>query len=435
LLRRVRMPRVVRFRHHGYDVTVFGAFRASSAERAAAMAPFDAAHAARVWCMFGLAERTLRELEALVVDGPARRARQSEPRDVVAGRLVAAMMSGRLLVVTRPERRLPVAHVDEPDVAVLGPADVEPQRVDFVFALSDGTPISGVDYVLVDDTGARSPGKLGKDGAVGRSNAIGTYAVALKEVDLVEWERPKIFPKDTARMSARLTGIDDGAQGKLEIFKLYAEGAKDVLATASIAVADGRATGTWTYDEKIAGPLGADGSSAFIAQLSFEGGKIWKKSEPLQVRTFAIASLAWSRPSVLPGDSIDLVIKTLGFSDAATVSVAPVRHDFVGEGDALGGPRTVTLAGGSATLTLTCGDGADLPARPGDVCARVTVKEDGVEQAEVAPLLWVDLSPPEPAPLSSDTDDANDDSDSDAGDDADDDAPAPAGGDAGSAAA
>jgi hypothetical protein len=90
--------------------------------------------------------------------------------------------------IYRVARRRVIMHL-ESSIPVLGPAeDAEQQRVDFYFELPDGTAVSGIDYVLVDDTRKKTPGTLGKDGAVGRADAQGNYSVSLKEIDELEWE-------------------------------------------------------------------------------------------------------------------------------------------------------------------------------------------------------------------------------------------------------
>jgi hypothetical protein len=363
------------------DIVFVDARRASAIERKAAMPRTTAAFWARCQRAAGRLDlRALRRLPELVPVGGARRSRDDE----VAGAFEAALASGRLLAIARPPRSIATVH-DETEPQVLGPAPSEIADVEFEFRYTDGTAVKGLAYELTDSGGHKTRDELPADGAVARKNVAGTYACALREVDLVDWERRRVRAGDEVRIYVRTSGIADGAQGTLRVYRLYDEDPTVALATVPIAIEGGRAEAAWRYR-----PQSADeaGIAAFVAEVSFEGGKVWKKSDPLEVELPDAVAAEWSAPQAAPGEDVELVVRTLGFADKAELSVTLFRHRLEADDAKLGDVAAPPLEGRATRVAIHCG-GAALPAQMGDVYALVTVKQAGVERTARSPLLWV----------------------------------------------
>lgn len=290
---------------------------------------------------------------------------------------------GTLVLVQQPVRRVVVPIEELPEEIPLGPAD-DPEDLEFDVVYPDGSPVQGLAYVLLDPGGSPSKGKLPADGVVAKKRADGTYTLSIVDVDVVVWSRPAVRVKQEVKLSARVSGIDDGTQGKVQIFRLYEEAPESAVATLSMTVQDGKAETTWKY---VPASDAEQGTASFVAELSFEGGKVWRKSPPLDVELPQVASVTWSARAVEPGDAVELAVSAPGFDDGAGVEVTLMRLGPSGE-ETVGKLAPAKLAAKGARIPLTCGD-ATLPARWGDVYAKVTVKKDGIERAGTSPLLWV----------------------------------------------
>lgn len=302
---------------------------------------------------------------------------------VKLGDLRRAIERGDIVVLQESVRQVCMP-IDEPfALPVLGP-EPEVADVEFVFEYADGTPVKGLPYVFVEPGGAKENGKLAASGIVGRKEASGSYVCALKEVDLVEWQRRRVRATDEARIVARTSGIDDGTRGTLKVFRLYEEDAKAALVTIPVEVTDGRVDASWTYEPK----ADEEGVARFVAELSFDDGAVWKKSEPLEVELHTAVSAEWSLPFVAPGEDVDLVVRALGFGEDAEIAITLYRHCLGGEVETLGDVPSPALSRRSAQVTLRCGEGA-LPARMGDVFAVVTAKEAGTERTACSAYLFI----------------------------------------------
>ena len=266
----------------------------------------------------------------------------------------------------------------------LGP-DPEPQDVEFDFAYEDGTPVRGLRYELVAPSQVREKGTLGQDGVLRRKNVAGRYAASIVEIDDVAWERRRVCARKDVAVVAHATGIDDGTNGTVRIYRLHDENAVSAVAELPVTFTQGRAQTSWRYEP---GSGAETGVRCFVAEVSTDGGKVWRKSEPLEVELGTIVNVAWSRTDVAADEEVDLVVETLGFPDDAEVAVALLRHRVDADDEALSNLASPVLLRRVSRSTLRCG-GGDLPARVGDVYAKVTVKKDGVERTACSPLLWI----------------------------------------------
>lgn len=374
----------VRLRAPMGDVLVLDALRASAAERRVALPAARGAFLVRAWCAGSTETRAIASLYALAYDHALATTRAGASRDLLLRRVEEAVSSGRLLVIERPRRHVVVEPEQAPDEEPLGP-EPERQDVDFVFEYEDGSPVSGLRYVLVDPGGSREKGTLPASGEVRRANVSGTWACAITEFDLVEWERRRVRAGEEVAIAVRASGMDDGAAAVVRVYRLHDEDRGRALAELPVTVQQGRATARWKYRPTA---RDAGGVASFVAEASADGCKVWRKSEPLEVELASVVRASWSRASVAPGEDVELSIETLGLADGADVSVTLLRHRVAGDDEALGAVPVPALKRRSARAVLRCGDGA-LPARVGDVYARVTVRKDGVERTACSPLLWI----------------------------------------------
>jgi hypothetical protein len=368
------------------DVVVLDALRASSAERRAALPAARAAFVVRAWCVGCTDARLIARLYAIADDYVVGTTRVEAPRELVLRRVEEAIAAGRLLVLERPRRLVAVMPEDDADEEPLGPSP-EREDVDFVLEYEDGTPVTGLRYVLVDPGGARDKGTLPASGEVQRKDVTGNWALSMTEFDLVEWEKRHACAGEEVTISVWSSGMDDGAAAVLRVYRLHDEDRDRAVAELPVTVQQGKATASWKY-----APTARDESSAvsFVAEASAEGGRIWRKSEPLEVAIASVVSASWSQPSVAPGEDVELAVETLGLADGAQVSVTLLRHHVGGHDETLGDVPVPALKRRCVQAVLRCGDGL-LPARAGDVYVCVTVRKDGVERTACSPLLWIDV--------------------------------------------
>jgi hypothetical protein len=382
------------FRSPFGEVSLVDAFRATAEERARSMGRSEAVFWLRA-IDDGLVDRIASSSrEPWAVPWPSH-TRRPDQRAEVRRRLAEAIDAGWVLAVRTRRRALLVPL--EVDDETLGPDDSEKLRVDFVFDYADGNAAHDLPYVLEDSGGAKTAGTLPKDGSIARDNASGTYAVSLKEIDALQWQPARVKYGEPAKVLARVTGLDDGARGSARVYRLYDEDEKAAVATLAATVAGGAAEVAWTPDAgAAAGPPDAEGLVYYVAELSFENGRVWRKTAPLAVEPPAITSATWSAPDADDGDDVSLVVETVGFADGAQVKVALVAHDLMGDDVPLGDAPPAAVAGGAATLAFEVGEGI-LHALSYDVIAEITVEGDGAKARACSPILRV-----HPAPLAGD---------------------------------
>jgi hypothetical protein len=302
-----------------------------------------------------------------------------------------AVERGLLLVIMRPRPLVVVPLTDVDSEPVLGPApDDADVEFDFTYA-ADGSPVSGLRYVMTDSGDAKSKGTLGSDGVVQRKSVTGTYTLAITAIDLVDWDRRTANAGQEVTVIVRTSGVDDGGAVSVKIYRLWDEDPAKALVTLALTVQQNKATGTWKYT-----PSSPDesGVASFVAEASVQGGAIWSKGPPLPVDLPTVAAVAWSDTTVTPGGSVDLVVQTRGFADGAEVSVALYEHDVDGSDKKLGDVTPPPIQRRVTSATLACADGAALPAYGADVYAKVTVKKDGIERTACSPFLWIDTAQP-----------------------------------------
>jgi hypothetical protein len=290
---------------------------------------------------------------------------------------------GELLLLRRQVRAVIIPLDDLPTEIPIGPASESPD-LEFDVVYPDGSPVQGLKYVLMDPAGTPTKGVLPATGVVSKTAPEGTYSLAIVDIDVLVWSSPAVRAKKDVTLSARVSGIDEGAVGKVQIFRLYDEDPKNAIATLQATVKDKKAEATWQYVPK---SDAESGTASFVAELSFDGGKVWKKTAQLDVELPQVASVTWSAPEVSPEGDVELVVTAPGFDDGADVKVTLMRLRQAGD-ETVGDLDPMKLTARVARAQLHCGD-AKLPAKSGDVYAKVSVKKDGVERTGTSPLLWV----------------------------------------------
>ncbi len=376
----------VRLRHPNHDVVVVGAWQATAEERASAMARSMAAFRIRTLRYGAVDSHTLMDLYALAFQHSPLR---GDRPDVLLRRVEEAVACGQLLLLTRPRPLVIVPIGDQDAEPVLGP-EPDDADVEFDVAYADGSPVSALAYVLTDSGGAKTKGTLGSDGVVQRKSVAGTYQLAITAIDLVDWDRRTANAGQEVTVIVRTSGVDDGGAVAVKIYRMWDEDPSRAVATLSLTVQKNTATGTWKYTP--ASPTDS-GVVSFIAEASVQGGKIWSKGTPLQMDLPSVSAATWSDTSVVPGDSVDLLVQTRGFADGAEVSVALYEHDVYGSDRKLGDVTPPPIQRRVTCTPLACADGAALPAYGADVYAKVTVKKDGIESTACSPFLWIDTTP------------------------------------------
>ena len=377
----------VRLRSPFEDLLAVSDWRATAAQRAVALPRSQASFRMRAWQVDALDACTLARLYALAFQHSIATP-SGESAAVLRRRVEEAVERGLVLLIARPRAPLTVALAEDPTAAeVLGPGP-ERQDVEFDLEYFDGTPVSGVRYVLVDSGGAKEKGVFGAHGVVQRRDVAGTYSLAIEEIDRIDWSAARIRAGETVTLATRTSGIDDGASLTIRIYRLHDEEPGHEVATLSATVQQGRAQTSWKRP-----PPSRDesGIASFVAEASLDDGRVWQKSPPLDVELPAVVGAEWSQARVAPGEDVDLVVHAAGFPDGTEVAVALFRHVVDGDDAKVGDVLSSALKGSEARATLRCGDAA-LPARAGDVYARVTIRGSEAERTGCSPLLWVDTA-------------------------------------------
>jgi hypothetical protein len=310
------------------------------------------------------------------------------PQDLIEW-LRSGLEHGNLVLVRveRPAHIAPLQGADSEE-AVLGPEETTHLDIEYDVEYADASPVKDLKYVLTDQDGAKEKGRLPVSGIVRKKDVKGPYSLALVDVESVECNPARVKAKEDVTVSARVSGMDDGAQGKAKVFRLYDEDPKNAVATLPVTVAGNRVETKWKYEPKSDAEAGV---ASFVAEVSFDDGKIWRKSDPLQVELPAVKSVTWSTPGVGAGDDVQLQVEAPGFTDGADVKVTLVRLSGYDD-ETIGDLDPMQLQGGGASASLHVGD-AKLPAKTGDVYAKVTVKKDGIERKGHSPVLWVSAAP------------------------------------------
>jgi hypothetical protein len=379
----------VRLRHPYDDVVVVGAWQATAEERASAMARSMAAFRMRSWRRGAVDAYTLADLYALAF-GHSVAVPRGDTTDVLLRRVEEAVERGLLLLLMRPRPLVVVPLMEVDSEPVLGPAP-DDEDVEFDITYADGSPASGLAYVLTDSGGTKTKGTFGSDGVVHRKSVTGTYALAITAIDLVDWDRRTANAGQEVTVIVRTSGVDDGGAVSVKIYRMWDEDPAKALATLALTVQQNKATGTWKYT-----PSSPDesGVASFVAEASVQGGAIWSKGPSLPVDLPTVLAAVWSDTTVTPGGSVDLLVQTRGFADGAEVSVALYEHDVDGSDKKLGDVTPPPIQRRVTSATLACADGAALPAYGADVYAKVTVKKDGIERTACSPFLWIDTAQP-----------------------------------------
>ena len=298
----------VRLRNPFGDLLAVSDWRATAAQRAAALPRRQASFRMRTWQVDALDGRTLAQLYALAFQHSIATP-SGESAAVLRRRVEEAVDRGLLLLIARPRAPVTVP-LDEAAIAaeVLGPGP-ERQDVEFDLEYFDGTPVSGVRYVLVDSGGAKEKGVFGAHGVVQRRDVAGTYSLAIEEIDRIVCSPDRVRAGETVTISMRTSGVDDGASLTVRIYRLHDEDPEHALATLAAIVQQGQAHATWKPE-----PSSRDerGVASFVAEASLEGGSVWRKSAPLEVELPAVVGAEWSQVHVAPGEDIDLVVQAAG---------------------------------------------------------------------------------------------------------------------------
>lgn len=247
---------------------------------------------------------------------------------------------GHVLITLRVRRKI-----------VATPAAPVGHWIEFKFVLPDDSPVSSLDYVLVEPGGAQKPGTLGSDGRVDRRNIpAGVYAVLLKEVDRVTWNPGYVRCDDKVRITAQTSGFPSGTPAKVNLYREFHETAADVIQSLQGKVANDRIEVEWKYDYLASeARKNETGLARFIAEVELESGKHWAKSAlALQLELRSIEMVAWSKARIEAGETVEVRIETLGFPDDTEVKLELWRFGWNAIKKA-GDLKPVRLAGGEAT--------------------------------------------------------------------------------------
>lgn len=256
--------------------------------------------------------------------------------------------------------------------------------VEFRFVDSKGNAVGGLPYVFTDSTGEREPGTLGRDGRIRRDHIEdGTYGVELETVVSARWESLAAPCDDEVMLRARVTGCSDGTAVTIRIFREFSETDDDVIATVQGEVSDGEVAVGWRYDytsdeERRA----AQGTVAFIAEVSLAGGSWAKTIEPLTVTLKTIELADWSHEDCPPGTEVELFARVAGISDTATATFSVFRTKPQGDGELVETLDATTVGAERIAVSWTA------PERPGEFYFEVEV-DDTVGRKAVSDFLCV----------------------------------------------
>lgn len=332
------------------------ASRAGHGERARALPGRLAQAFFEVWCPeprgLGGVRGTLAEV-AVALGGSL-----SEDSAAMRARVLLALREGRLLLLRGGLDRGTAASAREPEEEVPTASAFEPvtHTLDFVYEYPDGTPVEGLDYTLFDPDLAREAGTLPDDGTIHRDNVrVGTYAVEIKDIERVVWEKRKIRCDEECTLYATVCGIPAGTAARVRIFREFVEGDADVVDTLQASVVGHGLEVPWRYDYATDDARKAEqGMVAFVAEVAFEGGKYWAKTDhrALVVELKTLASVRWSHALVAGGQDAEVTITTLGLADGAEVSLELWTHDATGDDRKLADLPAAQVAAGRALATV-----------------------------------------------------------------------------------
>jgi hypothetical protein len=360
--------------------------RASAAQRERVIEPRAASRVFDGLAFAPCGDQVLTGIYRDVVRG-CLRPNDNDASNRMCSEVLSLVESGALVVIGSPARPVLAPLPASPESGLLGPDPEDDQDVEFDFEYEDATPVPGLGYQLIDPANVRTRGTLGSDGVVKRTHVSGRYAVALREVDLVEWKRRTARFGDSVDIVGRATGFDDGTLGEVRVYRLFDEARDRAVATLPVTLQDGRVDATWRCEP----PAKEQGLARFVAELSFDGGRVWKKSDPVDIELPTIESVSWSSRRARSGDEVQLSVRTLGFTPGAEVAVSIHRHRPGGDDKKVADLPAPKLAPRVTQARLRCG-GDTLPSRPTDVYALVTIKEHGVERRARSSLMWIDTS-------------------------------------------
>ncbi len=234
---------------------------------------------------------------------------------------------------------------------VVTPAAPIGHWIEFKFVLPDETPVSDLDYVLVEPGGAQKPGTLGSDGKVERRNIpAGAYAVMLKDVAQVTWLPGHARCDDKVRLTAQTSGFPSGTPAKVNLYREFRETAADVIQSLPARVENDQIKVEWKYDYLSSeARKNETGVARFIAEVELDGGKHWAKSAlALELELRTIKTLEWSTARIEAGETAEIKIETRGFPDDTEVRLELWRFGW-NASKKVGDFRPLQLAGGTAS--------------------------------------------------------------------------------------
>jgi hypothetical protein len=318
----------------------------------------------------------------------------------VAEEILFAARNGRLVVRPLSVRNVFV-RLEGEEEELLGPSNVERHALDYVFQYPDGSPTSGLDWVLTHPSGKTEKGTFGPHAAIHREDVDpGSYAVTLKEIERVEWSKASAVPNEEVELVARVVGFADGAPAKVRVFRKHDEADDRVLDTIEARVDQGRVECSYRFDDTIAARSSWEGGLELVAELSFDEGKCWAKTiAPLQLALKSLRRVAWASKEIQDGEDAELQIETVGYDDGTKLDAELWRFDDEGDHRKLASLPAVPIAGGRASFALPCAfaDGPDSFAssaigRPGEYFVRVAV-DHAVARSRSSQLLLAHRGP------------------------------------------
>ncbi len=125
----------------------------------------------------------------------------------------------------------------------------EEHWLEFNFLDKAGNTVSGVDYKLTDTEEQVSENNLRIDGKVRRDNIKdGEAEIALRSVIGAKWSKDKASVGDKIKLTAKVTGFDEGTAGTIQIFKKDFKGADTVVYETQVKCQSEKAETEWTYE-------------------------------------------------------------------------------------------------------------------------------------------------------------------------------------------
>jgi hypothetical protein len=354
--------------------------------RADGLAPEQAVFRSFTWFSDGSAGRhVLYDIVAALGESTVR------PPDVAVARerVQEALKRGDLVAVPIVEQL--ASSVAEAAPEAKTKKQDEKHFIEFEFTYPDGSPVKDLPYRFVYPDGHDENGTLGGDGLIAKNDVRpGGYAVFIKEVEAVRWERTRILCDDEVKIRAQVSGFPPGAAAKVLVYREHEEEPGSEVAKLDGSVKDDVVEVTFKYDyQKDDERKREEGIVRFIAEVSFEGGKYWGKTpSAVEVELPTITTARWSTAYAEDGAELELGVTVLGVADGTKAKFDVYRFHEKGDSDDKVKTLDAEVSGGRVKGACTYANGGegDLT-REGEYYFEVTI-DAGAQRKARSGLLW-----------------------------------------------